>query len=169
MPICPYPSPLGELTLVAADGALVAILFPDEQLHPPLDGRRDDDEPVLRAAASQLDEYFAGDRCAFDLPLAPHGTPFQLRVWEALRAIPYGETEGYGGLAARIGRPTASRAVGQANGRNPLPIVVPCHRVIGTNGTLTGYAGGIDRKRWLLDHEARHGPAARLARSDQTA
>ena len=101
----------------------------------------------------QLRAYFAGERLTFDLPLAPQGTEWQRQVWLALRAIPVGETVSYGMIAARLGRPTASRAVGAANGRNPLPIVVPCHRVIGSNRTLTGYAGGLHRKHWLLAHE----------------
>ena len=105
------------------------------------------------AAARQLSEYFAGDRTDFDLDLAPSGTDFQRKVWTALSQIPYGTTESYGQLALRIGQPTASRAVGLANGRNPIAIVVPCHRVIGSSGTLTGYAGGLERKRWLLEHE----------------
>lgn len=101
----------------------------------------------------QLHGYFAGERLAFDLPLAPRGTEWQRRVWLALRDIPRGQTVSYGEIAARLGRPTASRAVGAANGRNPIPIVVPCHRVIGSNRTLTGYAGGLHRKQWLLAHE----------------
>ena len=108
----------------------------------------------LRAAERALGEYFAGTRRRFDdLLLAPSGTAFQARVWSALQAIPYGGTESYGALARRIRSPRASRAVGLANGRNPVSIVVPCHRVIGANGALTGYAGGIERKRWLLEHE----------------
>jgi methylated-DNA-[protein]-cysteine S-methyltransferase len=113
-------------------------------------------DPVAGAeAARQLREYFAGDRTTFDLPLAPVGTPFQAQVWMALRDIPAGETRSYGQIAARLGKPSASRAVGAANGQNPLAVVVPCHRVVGANGTLTGYAGGLDRKAWLLKHEAR--------------
>ncbi len=111
------------------------------------------DAEAAGEAARQLRAYFRGERLRFDLPLAPRGTPFQQRVWMALRAIPPGETTTYGAIAARIGRPTASRAVGAANGQNPLAIVVPCHRVIGASGALTGYASGLDRKRWLLDHE----------------
>ena len=116
-------------------------------------------EPATRggeasdAAVRQLEEYFAGTRAEFDLLLAPRGTPFQLRVWEALRSIPPGETTSYGAIAELIGKPTASRAVGAANGKNPISIVVPCHRVIGANGTLTGYGGGLPRKAWLLNHE----------------
>jgi methylated-DNA-[protein]-cysteine S-methyltransferase len=102
----------------------------------------------------QLDEYFAGDRTEFDLPLHPIGTPFQLEVWEALTAIPYGEVRSYGQVAEQLGRPGASRAVGLANGRNPIAVIVPCHRVIGASGSLTGYGGGIHRKRLLLDLEA---------------
>lgn len=120
----------------------------------PLDDVRRDPASCAEAAR-QLREYFAGDRTTFDLPLAPRGTAFQQRVWMALREIPAGETRTYGEIAARLGQPTASRAVGAANGQNPLAVVVPCHRVVGANGTLTGYAGGLDRKAWLLDHEAR--------------
>lgn len=113
-------------------------------------GGAQDASPLLDAAEAQLREYFAGARRTFDLPLAPHGTEFQQRVWAALRAIPYGETRTYGELAAAIGSPNASRAVGMANHRNPIPIIIPCHRVIGANGTLTGYAGGLEIKRKLL-------------------
>jgi methylated-DNA-[protein]-cysteine S-methyltransferase len=113
------------------------------------------DEACFADARLQLTEYFAGARTAFDLALDPVGTPFQRRVWDALRAIPLGETITYGELARRIGRPTCARAVGHANARNPLSIVVPCHRVIGGDGALTGYAGGTDRKAWLLAHEDR--------------
>ncbi len=104
-------------------------------------------------AARQLGEYFAGERVAFDLPLVPYGSEFQRRVWGILTEIPPGETRSYGWVAQRLGQPSASRAVGAANGQNPLAIVVPCHRVVGANGTLTGYGGGLDRKRWLLEHE----------------
>jgi methylated-DNA-[protein]-cysteine S-methyltransferase len=145
-------SPVGPLRLVAEDGRLAGVHWP----HQPegLDGVEGVDEPVLEAAARQLDEYFGGRRREFDLPLSPRGTVFQLRVWEALEGIGFGETRTYGELASALGRPTASRAVGAANGRNPLSIVVPCHRVIGASGALTGYAGGLAAKRWLLDHEA---------------
>jgi len=111
---------------------------------------------VLELAARQLGEYFAGERHAFDLPIAPRGTGFQERVWRALLAIPYGTTWSYGQLAHAIGRPSASRAVGTANGANPISIIVPCHRVIAASGALTGYAGGLAAKRWLLDHECAH-------------
>lgn len=117
-----------------------------------LPARRDTE--AASTALGQLREYFAGTRSQFDLPLAPRGTAFQRQVWEALRPIPHGSTTSYGAIAASIGRPTASRAVGAANGQNPIAIVVPCHRVVGSTGALTGYGGGMDRKRWLLDHEA---------------
>lgn len=110
---------------------------------------------AIKEAAQQLDAYWTGELFDFDLPLAARGTPFQQKVWAALRTIPYGETASYGDIARKIGAPTACRAVGAANGRNPIAIVVPCHRVIGANGTLTGYAGGLDMKRQLLAHETR--------------
>lgn len=162
-------SPVGPITLVAADDALVA-LHMSMQRYPPAPGDLGEpvpgepgepapapapDDGVLAEAARQLAEYFDGGRTEFDLPLAMDGTAFQQRVWEALRDIPYGETISYGQLADRIGQPSASRAVGLANGRNPIGIIVPCHRVIGANGSLTGYGGGIERKRYLLAHEQR--------------
>jgi methylated-DNA-[protein]-cysteine S-methyltransferase len=113
------------------------------------------DDGALAALRTQLQEYFDGERTEFDLPLAPEGTSFQRKVWNALCEIPYGKTMSYGELARHIGQPGAARAVGLANGSNPLPIVVPCHRVIGADGSLTGFGGGIGRKRWLLSHEAR--------------
>jgi methylated-DNA-[protein]-cysteine S-methyltransferase len=115
--------------------------------------RRDDS--AFTEACGQLDEYFAGERTEFDLPLNPAGTPFQRRVWDALKTIPYGEIRSYGEIAEQIGRPGAARAVGLANGRNPISIVVPCHRVIGASGALTGYGGGLERKQYLLDLETR--------------
>ena len=144
-------SPVGPLDLVAdADGALTHLLFPGEQ-HAALRLRRDP-EPFA-GVISQLGEYFAGERTRFDLALAPTGTRFQRAVWAALRTIPYGETRTYTEQAVAVGRPSAVRAVGAANGRNPIAIVVPCHRVVGADGSLTGFGGGIDRKRWLLAHE----------------
>lgn len=151
-------SPFGPLTLLAGPQGLRAIRWPGE--------RPDEtDDAVARAsaatrrslhsAAAQLGEYFAGGRTTFDLPLAPVGTPFQLAVWEVLRTIPYGVTISYGEQARRLGDPKKARAVGGANGRNPLPIVVPCHRVIGASGKLVGFGGGLDAKAWLLDHERR--------------
>jgi methylated-DNA-[protein]-cysteine S-methyltransferase len=152
-------SPVGPLTLVASDGALVG-LYMDEQRHRPAPatfGEPDagQDGELFAGAAGQLDEYFDGDRTAFDLRLALHGTPFQRRVWAALRDIPYGQTISYGELADQIGQPSASRAVGLANGKNPIGIIVPCHRVVGADGSLTGYGGGIERKHYLLAHERR--------------
>lgn len=144
-------SPLGKLRLVAADGALIGIWLPGRPGAPPPAAVGGD--PVLEEARAQLDQYFGGRRRTFDLPLAPRGTAFQRAVWAALLDIPFGETRSYGGLARSLGRPSAARAVGAANGANPLPIVVPCHRVIGADGSLTGYAGGEERKRWLLRHE----------------
>lgn len=143
-------SPVGPLVAVVRDGALVR-LGPDPSPDPLVVGERDDD--ALPAVCEQLDAYWAGTLREFDLPLAAPGTPWQQQVWAALRTIPFGETWSYGELAAHLGRPTASRAVGAANGRNPIFLVVPCHRVVGSTGALTGYAGGLDMKRRLLDHE----------------
>lgn len=151
-------SPVGRLTLLARDEGLSGVYFPSHKGAPACAAERRPDHPALRAARQQLAEYFRGGRDAFELPLAPDGTAFQRRVWAALRSIPFGETRGYGALAAQLGRPTAARAVGLANGRNPLSIVVPCHRVVGRDGALTGYAGGLDAKRWLLAHEGRSIP-----------
>jgi len=148
-------SPVGPLTLVADEDELIGLYFANASLataQPPGWVR---DERRLRPAALQLTEYFAGKRTRFDLPLAPRGTPFQRAVWAALLEIPFGETASYGELARAIGKPSASRAVGAANGRNPLSIVIPCHRVIGADGSMTGYGGEISRKRILLDLEAR--------------
>jgi len=147
-------SPIDPLLLVG-DGDAITGLFmsPHQGRHGVEDGWvRDDD--VFRAAAAQLGEYFAGERHTFDLPLRPEGTAFQLRVWSALCDIPYGTTITYGEQAQRLGDPGRARAVGAANGQNPISIVVPCHRVIGANGSLTGYGGGLDRKRHLLDLES---------------
>jgi len=153
------PTPLGPTTLVAHDGRLSALLLPDSKYAPvqgPF-GERDDDG--FADARTQLAEYFAGTRTAFDLPLALVGTPFQVRVWEGLLTIPYGQTWSYGELAEAVGLDprTSSRAVGAANGRNRVAIVVPCHRVIGADGSLTGFAAGLDRKRALLELERGEG------------
>lgn len=146
-------SPIGPLTLVAEEGALAG-LYMDNQRHlPPIETFGEPDPEPLRMTVTQLDEYFAGQRTDFDMPLALGGTPFQRSVWNALCQIPYGETVTYRQLAEQIGRPTAIRAVGLANGKNPISIIVPCHRVIGSNGDLTGYGGGVHRKRHLLDYE----------------
>ncbi|SDJ74120.1 methylated-DNA--[protein]-cysteine S-methyltransferase [Nonomuraea jiangxiensis] len=143
-------SPVGPLTLVADDGALAGLYMVDQLYRPPQEsfGPRDD-EPFTEPAR-QLADYFAGRRTAFDLPLRLSGTPFQRTVWTALSEIPYGETRTYGELAEHIGRPTSARAVGHANGRNPVGIIVPCHRLVGSTGGLRGYGGGIERKSLLL-------------------
>ncbi|MGH2732287.1 MAG: methylated-DNA--[protein]-cysteine S-methyltransferase [Actinomycetota bacterium] len=148
-------TPIGPLLLVAREEGLAGIYPQEHRCGPvPTEGWIHD-ESYFDRARGQLGEYFSGDRTSFDLPLHPEGSPFQLEVWAGLREIPYGETSSYGELAQRIGRPGAARAVGSANARNPLSIVVPCHRVIGADGGLTGYAGGIDTKAWLLEHERR--------------
>jgi methylated-DNA-[protein]-cysteine S-methyltransferase len=148
-------SPVGQLTLVATDGVLSGLYMTQQRHRPPQETFGEPDPEPFGTAIEQLAGYFAGERTEFDLPLALAGTPFQRAVWAQLREIPYGETISYGELAERIGRPTASRAVGLANGRNPISIIVPCHRVVGSGGGLTGYGGGIDRKRHLLDFELR--------------
>ncbi len=152
----PVITPVGELTLIASDRGLAAILWQDEvRRHPRLSPReRDDNHPVLRETETQLREYFAGTRRVFDLPLDMDGTAFQKKVWQALLSIPFGETRSYCQIAEQIGHPAAVRAVGAANGRNPLSIVAPCHRVIGANGKLTGFAGGLTVKAFLLQLEA---------------
>lgn len=144
------PSPFGQMLLTSNGSELTGLHLPG------FDTSEIDDlneDAVLRETGRQLRAYFAGKLQAFDIPLSPPGTPFQRRAWEELCRIPYGMTISYAEQARRIGRPSASRAVGGANGRNPIAIIVPCHRVIGANGTLTGYGGGLDRKQWLLDHE----------------
>ncbi|GAA1787975.1 methylated-DNA--[protein]-cysteine S-methyltransferase [Actinomadura chokoriensis] len=149
-------SPVGPLTLVATGGALSG-LYMEKQRHLPSEetfgAPGDPDAEPFATAAAQLTAYFAGELTEFDVPLDLHGTPFQQRVWAALQEIPYGETTTYGELAAELGNPSASRAVGLANGRNPVGVIVPCHRVVGSTGSLTGYGGGLDRKRYLLDFE----------------
>jgi methylated-DNA-[protein]-cysteine S-methyltransferase len=151
--------PLGPMTVVGQDGALAGLYLADQR-HLPDAGRFGDrDDATLPALQEQLGAYLAGQLRDFDVDLAPVGTPFQTEVWTALRRVPYGTTTTYGALAAAIGRPSAVRAVGAANGRNPYCLVVPCHRVVGADGSLTGYAGGLDRKRLLLDLE-RGRPAA---------
>ncbi len=140
-------SPIGPLTLRSSSEAITALLFGARGGTSPLPC------PVLSRAARELAEYFAGKRRQFTVPLSPAGTDFQRRVWAALEAIPYGETTTYGALAAQVGNPRACRAVGMANNRNPIPIFIPCHRVVGADGSLTGYAGGLDAKRLLLKLE----------------
>jgi methylated-DNA-[protein]-cysteine S-methyltransferase len=150
-------SPLGTLLLTAEDGALTGVHFPGGKHDRPRqpDWQHADSEPVLARARAQLAEYFEGRRTRFDLPLAPRGTDFQQAVWRALLAVPFGSTSTYGEIAAAIRRPSAVRAVGAAVGANPIGIVVPCHRIIGRDGTLTGYAGGLHRKEKLLALESR--------------
>ncbi|MDQ2884007.1 MAG: methylated-DNA--[protein]-cysteine S-methyltransferase [Actinomycetota bacterium] len=149
-------SPVGQLTLVAVDGALAGLYLDLQRHRPPAEMFGDSDPTPFTEVIRQLDEYFAGQRTAFDVPMALVGTPFQRTVWAALQEIPYGETWSYGQLAERIGRRGAARAVGLANGRNPIGIIVPCHRVVGATGNLTGYGGGLERKQHLLDFERRH-------------
>lgn len=148
-------NPIVRLAVAGDDQGIRRIHFLNgkDRWKPQPEWKRDDRARALRNAVRELRAYFAGELRQFSLPLAPVGTPFQLDVWNALRAIPYGETRSYGELAARIGRPSAVRAVGAANGANPLPIVVPCHRVIGSNGSLTGFGGGIPLKQALLELE----------------
>jgi methylated-DNA-[protein]-cysteine S-methyltransferase len=151
-------SPVGPLTVVAVDGAVAGLYMDEQRYRPPhevLGDPADDAGEPFAAAFRQLREYFDGQRTEFDLRLSLAGTAFQQRVWAVLQTIPYGQTVSYGRLADRLGQPTASRAVGLANGKNPVSIIVPCHRVVGTDGSLTGYGGGIGRKRYLLAHELR--------------
>lgn len=169
------PALMGDLLIVAGDDALCAVRFAGEGMGA-ADGlvgfdvatradvsgwQRRDDHPLLLQTAQQLRQYFAGTRREFALPLAPAGTPFQRVVWDALLRVPYGQTASYGDMARTIGRPTAFRAVGLANGQNPIAIIVPCHRVIGSSGGLTGYGGGLPRKVLLLELERRHAPQTR--------
>jgi methylated-DNA-[protein]-cysteine S-methyltransferase len=148
---CIHQSPVGPLTLHSNGAALTGVEFHEPRY--PLAASPRGDDAVLAQARRELDAYFAGKLRAFTVPLAPRGTPFQLKVWMALRAIPYGATRTYGQQANAIGQPKAVRAVGLANGKNPISIIVPCHRVIGANGALTGFGGGLDRKQALLDLE----------------
>jgi methylated-DNA-[protein]-cysteine S-methyltransferase len=148
-------SPVGKLKLVASDAGLVAVLWEDDdpkrvRLE---NSMQNNAHPILVLAQKELREYFAGQRNEFSVPLDVRGTRFQSQVWKALRSIPFGETRTYGQIATQLGQPTASRAVGAANGRNPISIVMPCHRVIGSSGKLTGFAGGLEAKAFLLDLE----------------
>jgi methylated-DNA-[protein]-cysteine S-methyltransferase len=149
-------SPIGPLTLTAVDGLLTGVHMSEQRHLRKLPTGCERDDAGLGHVVEQLRAYFTGTLTDFDLPMEMHGTDFQRRVWAALCEIPYGETISYGELARWVGNPKASRAVGLANGRNPVAIVVPCHRVIGADGSLTGYGGGLDRKVWLLEHEASH-------------
>ncbi|AMB86772.1 cysteine methyltransferase [Pseudomonas agarici] len=150
------PSPIGPMMLVADDEGLRELRFElDYRPQTPLTGWLHAPEK-LAAVRRQLEEYFAGERLEFDLKLNMQGTDFQREVWDALTTIPYGVVTSYGQICQQIDRPKAARAVGAANGRNPVPVIVPCHRVIGSNGTLTGFGGGLAAKQWLLEHESRH-------------
>ncbi len=146
-----WQSPVGALTLAGNGGGLTHLLFGKAALPQAQEAAA----PLLLEARRQLEEYFSGARTAFDLPLSPQGTDFQRRVWDALLTIPYGETRSYRDIAELVGRPKGFRAVGMANHRNPISIIVPCHRVVGKNGSLTGYGGGLDTKRFLLELERR--------------
>lgn len=155
-----FKTPIGRLVVAADEGGLRRVLFETNRYDPADRGTWKHDAAALREAREQLLAYFAGERRVFDLPLHPEGTPFQLKVWNALTEIPFGATRSYGDVARRIGDPKAVRAVGAANGRNPLPIVVPCHRVIGSDGRMVGFGGGLPTKQFLLVHEG-IGSAAR--------
>ena len=144
------PSPIGPIWLFGDGDQLVGLYMREHPVQPAAVEQRTD---VLVCAAAQLEAYFAGTLRVFDVPVSPRGTEFQEQVWRALLDIPHGETRSYGELARSLGKPSASRAVGAANGRNPISIIVPCHRVVGSNGALVGFAGGLDVKAWLLDHE----------------
>lgn len=155
-----FDSPVGELTLAGEGTSLRGLYFAEHARRPEENAFGDRDDDAFLAARQQLAEYFAGDRLTFDLDLAPQGNDFQKRVWSQLRIIPYGQTRTYGELALALGDANLARAVGSANARNPLSIIVPCHRVIASSGALTGYAGGIERKAYLLGLEA---PASSIA------
>jgi methylated-DNA-[protein]-cysteine S-methyltransferase len=162
-----FPSPLGRLLAVCNGDAVTGLHFETER-HPP---RRDagwlrvENDPLLTVLRQQLDEYWAGRRRQFDVPMAPAGTAFQRAVWHAIAVVPYGEVISYGELARRVGSPRGMRAAGLATGHNPISIVVPCHRIVGSTGALTGYGGGLDRKVWLLRHEGVRLPALERAAS----
>ncbi|MGW2228569.1 methylated-DNA--[protein]-cysteine S-methyltransferase [Streptomyces formicae] len=153
-------SPYGPLTLVATDGVLSGLYMTEQRHRPPEESFGDRDPAPFGETISQLAAYFAGELTEFDLPLCLDGTPFQRTVWRELQRIPYGETRSYGQLADALGKPNASRAVGLANGKNPIGVIVPCHRVVGADGSLTGYGGGLDRKRQLLAFEGGTGGGA---------
>ena len=152
---CRMDSPLGSILFLGSRSGLVSLHLEKTRYGPFPSPDREEDPSVFTEAREQLTAYFAGTLKVFGLRLAAEGTPFQNKVWRALMDIPFGETESYGALAKRIGRDGAARAVGLANGHNPIAIIVPCHRVIGADGSLTGYGGGIERKKWLLEHERR--------------
>lgn len=149
-------SPVGTLLLLGSDAALTGLYMQEQRHRPALPPGCERDDRPFRLVREQLRAYFAGKLRRFEVPLASHGSAFQRRVWRELLRIPFGATESYGELARRVGNPRASRAVGLANGKNPIGIIVPCHRVVGAGGALTGYGGGVERKKWLLEHERRH-------------
>jgi methylated-DNA-[protein]-cysteine S-methyltransferase len=159
-------TPLGPMAIACSPSGLVALSLPGERgfwlnhrptaLSEPAGGPPEAAVRLVERVAAELAAYFAGRLRRFSVPIAPPGTPFQRAVWQAVAAVPYAETRSYSAIAAEIGRPEAARAVGHANGANPLPIVVPCHRLVGANGSLTGYAGGLAMKRWLIEHERGH-------------
>jgi methylated-DNA-[protein]-cysteine S-methyltransferase len=151
-----YESPYGQMLLVANDEGLCGVYFGGQKYYPQIESplRRDANQATLRQAKRELTQYFAGKRKRFEVKLVPEGTPFQRSVWKAISSVKFGETISYGELAQRAGYPGSARAAGAATGRNPIGIIVPCHRIVGSNGSLTGYAGGLDRKRALLALEA---------------
>lgn len=153
-----YQSPLGEMLIISTADALVGLHFLGQKYFPRVDARWKEDASIapIRATIQQLDEYFAGRRNRFDVPLGPYGTSYQHAIWNVISTVPYGETITYGELARRAGHPRDARAAGAATGQNPIGIIVPCHRIIGANGKLTGYAGGLDKKRALLALETEH-------------
>jgi methylated-DNA-[protein]-cysteine S-methyltransferase len=157
-------TPVGEMMVIGDDAAVHFVHLPDSFDRGAFDPDRLGRPAAVATAVEQIDAYFSGSLKDFSLPLDPAGTAFQRQVWLALAAIPYGETESYGELAGRVGNPKACRAVGLANGRNPIPLVLPCHRVIGANGSLTGYGGGLELKRRLLDHECKATGSAAVRR-----
>ncbi len=144
-------SPIGELIIESDGVSLISILFKGDDL-----SIAQNPDSIVNQCINQLDGYFKGERKIFDLPLSPRGTDFQHKVWDKVYEIPFGETTSYGNIAIALGDIKLNRAVGLANGANPIPIIIPCHRVIGGDGSLTGYAGGLERKKWLLNHEAKH-------------
>lgn len=156
-----YESPYGRMLLVASDGGLAGVYFDGQKYHPQLATawRHDSENALLRQAKCELAEYFAGERKRFEIALAPEGTPFQRRVWQAISTVEFGTIISYGELARRVGCPGSARAAGAATGRNPLTIIVPCHRILGASGGLTGYAGGLERKRALLALEGASAPS----------
>ena len=152
---CYYQSPIGKLLLIGTDGVLEGLVFPNSSGQKTIGQDWQNDDTIFSEALQQLAEYFDGVRQGFSLKLAPKGTPFQKRVWQELEKIPFAQTVSYGDIAKRIGNPKASRAVGMANSKNPIPIIVPCHRVIGKDGSLTGFGGGVGLKKQLLELESR--------------